>query len=51
MIFDRYKGSWEVKYNEANIPAKKLWNKMCAKYNPRKIHINESETVLSFSVK
>ena len=51
MIFDRYKGSWEVKYNEANIPAKKLWNRMCAKYNPRKILINESETVLSFSVK
>lgn len=51
MIFDRYKGAWEVKYNEANIPARNLWNKVCAKYGPRKIHLNESETVLSFSVK
>ena len=51
MIFDRYKGSWEVKYNEANVPAMKLWNKVCAKYSPRIIHLNELETVLSFSVK
>ena len=51
MIFDQHKGSWEVKYNEANIPAMKLWDKVCAKYSPRKIHLNELETVLSFSVK
>ena len=41
MIFDQYKGSWKVKYNETNIAANKLWNRVCAKYNPRKIHINE----------
>jgi len=51
MIFDQFKGSWEVKYNETNIAAKKLWNKVCAKYSPRKINLNKSETVLSFSVK
>lgn len=51
IIFNQYKGSWEVKYSEANIPAMKLWNKVCAKYGPRKIHLNELETVLSFSVK
>ena len=51
MIFNQYGGSWEVKYNETNIAANKLWNKVCEKYSPRKIHINESETVLSFTVK
>ena len=51
MIFNRHKGSWEVKYNEMNVPAKSLWNKVCAKYNPRKINISEAETVLTFSVK
>ena len=50
MIFNQYKGSWEVKYHEMNIAAKGLWNKVCAKYSPRKININETETVLSFSV-
>lgn len=50
MIFNQYKGSWEVKYNEKNIAASKLWNTMCGKYNPLKIHLNEFETVLSFSV-
>lgn len=51
IIFSQYKGSWEVKYNEANISAMKLWNKVCEKYSPRKIHLNELETVLSFFVK
>ena len=37
--------------NEANIGAMKLWNKVCEKYSPCKIHLNELETVLSFSVK
>ncbi len=51
IIFSQHKGSWEVKYNEANISAMKLWNKVCEKYSPRKIHLNELETVLSFFVK
>ena len=51
IIFSKYKGSWEVKYNEANTSAMKLWNKVCEKYSPRKIHLNELETVLSFFVK
>lgn len=51
MIFEQLKGFWEVKYNENNIAAKKLWNKVCEKYAPRKIHISDAETVLSFSVK
>lgn len=47
-IFKQYKGSWEIKYNEKNLPAKNLWNKVCEKYNPDKTHLNEYEIVLSF---
>lgn len=50
LIFRRNKGSWEVKYNEANAPAKALWNKVTAKYCPQRISLNPSETVLSFRV-
>ncbi len=50
-IFNQYGGSWEVKYNERNIPAKCLWNKVCAKYCPQKTSLNSFETVLSFSTK
>ena len=48
MIFERFKGRWEVKYNEKNTAAKALWTKATAKYRPRKTHLNETETVLSF---
>ncbi len=51
LILKKYSGSWEIKYNEKNLPAKKLWNKVCEQYNPRKTHLNEFETVLSFSMK
>ena len=51
MIFSQYNGRWEVKYNEKNAPAKELWNKVTAKHNPRKIRLNDVETVLSFSNK
>ena len=46
---DIRRGSWEVKCNEKNIPAKELWNKITAEYHPKKIHLNETETVLLFS--
>lgn len=50
-ILERHAGSWEIKYNENNLAAKGLWNKLCAKYTPRKTHLNQCETVLSFSTK
>lgn len=50
LIFRQNKGSWEVKYNEANAPAKALWNKVTAKYYPQRISLNPTETVLSFRV-
>lgn len=48
MIFDQFEGCWEVKYNEKNIAAKKLWNNVTEKYCPRVIRLNDTETVLSF---
>lgn len=50
LIFRQHKGSWEVKYNEANIPAKKLWNQVTAQYHPKRVPLNPSETVLCFCV-
>lgn len=51
MIFSQNRGQWEVKFNEANTVAKKLWEQVSAVYHPRKICLNEVETVLSFCVK
>ena len=47
-IFDRFKGRWEIKYNEKNTAAKALWNKVTEQYHPRATHLNDTETVLSF---
>ena len=47
-IFGQFKGRWEVKYNEKNIPAKALWNIVTEKYNPQLTRLNDTETVLSF---
>ena len=49
LILATYKGQWEIKYNEKNIPAKKLWTAMTAAYNPSVYHLNEVETVLEFT--
>ncbi len=48
MIFGRFGGNWEVKYNEKNVAAKALWNKVTAKYCPERVRLNEFETVLAF---
>ena len=50
MILAGHPGKWEIKYNEKNIGAKKLWNIIAAPYEQEIIHLNESETVLSFVV-
>ena len=49
-IFKLHKGSWEIKYNEKNTAAKALWNKVTEKYHPQMIHLNQTETVLSFLI-
>lgn len=48
--FRLYNGSWEIKYNERNTAAKTFWTTVTRKYHPRKIVLNESETVLSFNI-
>lgn len=49
LILSNYPGKWEIKYNEGNIGAKKLWNMVAAPYNPKVYHLNEQETVLEFA--
>ena len=48
MILDKHPGKWEIKYNEKNEAAKKLWNTVAAPYEPEVHHLNDEETVLSF---
>ena len=48
MIINKHPGKWEIKYNEKNIGATKLWNMVAAPYAPDVHHLNEAETVLSF---
>ena len=50
MILARHSGKWEIKYNEKNSRAKKLWNIVAAPFKPEAHHLNEEETVLSFEV-
>ena len=49
LILSLYKGKWEIKYNERNIAAKKLWKKITAPYNPKMIYLNEAETVFELN--
>ena len=49
LLFTRYRGQWEVKYNEKNLAAKRLWHKVTAPYSPVPVHLNDTETVLTFS--
>lgn len=49
LILASHPGKWEIKYNEKNTGAKKLWNAIAAPYNPKAHRLNEQETVLEFS--
>ena len=49
-IFGRFRGSWEIKYNEKNTGAKQLWNKMTAAYSPVRCQYSDVETVLAFLI-
>ena len=48
-LFGRFRGNWEVKYNEKNTAARNLWTRVMEEYHPRTTRLNENETVLSFS--
>ena len=49
LILSRYHGKWEIKYNEKNVGAKKLWTMVTEQYSPVVYHIDEEETVLEFT--
>ena len=48
LLLSKYRGKWEIKYNEKNIGAKKLWTMVTEPYSPVVYHIDEEETVLEF---
>ena len=48
LVLSTYRGKWEIKYNEKNIPAKTLWATVTAPYHPHVHHLNEYETVFEF---
>ena len=50
LIFSTYKGKWEIKFNEKNHAAKKLWTTVAAPHCPRVYRLNEEETVLTFEI-
>lgn len=47
-ILANHPGKWEIKYNEKNYGAKKLWNTLTEPYVVTVHHLNDVETVLSF---
>ena len=50
LIFSTHPGSWEIKFNEKNKPAKTLWTAVTAPYSPKIHRLNEEETVLVFNI-
>ena len=48
-IMEKHPGQWEIKYNEKNTAAKRLWNKVAAPYSPEVFHLNDEETVWRFT--
>ena len=51
LLLARHPGQWEIKYNEKNVGAKRLWQTVTAPYRPEAVHLNEEETVLVFDTK
>ena len=48
LILAKHLGKWEIKYNEKNCGAKKLWNTVVEPYKVTVHHLNDVETVFSF---
>ncbi len=47
-LFHTYRGTWELKYNERNMGAKTLWNKVTEPFWQIAHKYSDDETVLSF---
>lgn len=48
LLFAQFKGKWEIKFNNKNIGAMKLWNSVTNKFSPNIIRLNENEIILEF---
>lgn len=48
-LLEEHPGKWEIKYNELNSSARKLWSTLTAPYNAHIFHLDDNETVLEFS--
>ena len=48
LILEKFKGKWEIKYNNKNIKAMNLWTKVTEPYNPKMYRLNQEEIVLEF---
>ena len=49
LLFEKYPGRWEIKYNILNGKAAELWNSVAAPFGPVKKRISNVEEVLSFT--
>jgi len=49
-ILHSFPGRWEIKYNEKNAAASKLWNRIASQYGTVRHGIGDDETVLEFCV-
>jgi len=49
MILSVHPGRWEIKFNEKNAAAKRLWTAAAAPYHPEVYQLSEQETVLAFA--
>lgn len=50
ILFQKYKGLWEIKYHSDNLAAKKLWQSVSKQFNPQHYVLPDKEEVLSFVV-
>ncbi len=48
LILENHPGRWEIKFNQKNAGARRLWTKITAPYAPAVYNLNEEETVLEF---
>lgn len=49
VLLNMLPGRWEIKFNENNMEAKKLWESLTKPYSPCVYHLNDKETVLEFA--
>lgn len=48
LLYSRYPGKWELKFNVCNIPAANFWTKATEKFKPVIYELEYNEQVLSF---